>query len=330
MLRTWLSVLIVLAFSASGVRASEIEIELIKKDAKEQKGKTPEIRLMADGSLQIQGQIQAVDAEKGMLKLKAAHQEERVRAVAQLDSLQPQLHKAVEARRHQRALEKGKRLDKQYHAIEAKLKLAQFTLELQKEKRNNLKGWVPPMERVEQQLELYPALVRMQLEVDQLMEAHRKVAEEFVGEAGSVVRAKRQVEDAKKRLADARETVRPKVILSMRLAAIAEADNAINVLQDQIRLLEKEKEVLKSQREQTNPPRIIALTRATYPMPKEKAEKLTTLLKDVKAQVLEVKIEADALVVTTTPEVQKAIAPFIALLMGQPQGMTQPGTSKDH
>jgi hypothetical protein len=270
MLRTWFSVLIVLAFSASGVRASEIEIELIK-----------------DGN-------------------------------------------AVEARHHQPALGKGKRLDKQYHDIEAKLKLALFTLELQKEKRNNLKGWVPPLERVEQQLDLYPALVRMQLEVDQLMEAHRKVALEFVGEAQSVVRAKREAEDAKKRLAEAREKARPKVILSMQLAAIAEADNAINGLQDQIRLLEKQKEELKNQRDQTNQPRIIALTRATYPMPKEKAEKLTALLKDVKAQVLEVKIEADALVVTTTPEVQKAIAPFISLLTGKPQGMTQPGTPKDH
>jgi len=61
------------------------------------------------------------------------------------------------------------------------------------------------------------------------------------------------------------------------------------------------------------------LTRSTYKMPKDKAESLANFLKDqVKGHVLETKVEGDGIVVTTTPDAQRTIGQFIALVQGKP------------
>jgi beta-lactamase regulating signal transducer with metallopeptidase domain len=61
--------------------------------------------------------------------------------------------------------------------------------------------------------------------------------------------------------------------------------------------------------------KVVTLTRATYRLPKDKAEQLVSFLKSVvKAPVLETKYENDALTVTTTPDVQGAIGPVIRLM----------------
>jgi beta-lactamase regulating signal transducer with metallopeptidase domain len=61
----------------------------------------------------------------------------------------------------------------------------------------------------------------------------------------------------------------------------------------------------------------IHLVRATYTLPKDKADALAALLKDLKAPVLEVQVKADTFVVTTTPEVDHVIGEFIGLLQGK-------------
>jgi hypothetical protein len=64
---------------------------------------------------------------------------------------------------------------------------------------------------------------------------------------------------------------------------------------------------------------VINLSRATYRLPKEKSAALAAFLKDnVKAAVLEIKLEDSGLTVTTTPEAQAAIG-GIARLMAQGQ-----------
>jgi len=62
----------------------------------------------------------------------------------------------------------------------------------------------------------------------------------------------------------------------------------------------------------------ITLSRATYKLPKEKADALAAFLKHVKASVLETKVEDDGVTVTTTPDVQHTIAQLVGLLTGQP------------
>jgi beta-lactamase regulating signal transducer with metallopeptidase domain len=62
----------------------------------------------------------------------------------------------------------------------------------------------------------------------------------------------------------------------------------------------------------------VTLTRATYKMPKEKAEALAKFLSDqVKGQVLETKVDGDGIVVTTTPGNQRTIHEFINLVQGK-------------
>lgn len=59
----------------------------------------------------------------------------------------------------------------------------------------------------------------------------------------------------------------------------------------------------------------LALSRMTYALPKAKAETLAAFLRDyVKVQVMETKVEGDALTVTTTPDVQKSLGQLISLL----------------
>jgi beta-lactamase regulating signal transducer with metallopeptidase domain len=59
----------------------------------------------------------------------------------------------------------------------------------------------------------------------------------------------------------------------------------------------------------------LTLSRATYKLPRAKADTLAAFLQDnVKAAVIEIKVEGDSLTVTTTPEAQKAIGGLIALI----------------
>jgi hypothetical protein len=62
----------------------------------------------------------------------------------------------------------------------------------------------------------------------------------------------------------------------------------------------------------------VMLTRATYTLPAGKAAALAAFLRDnVKASVLETKVDGDHLVVTTTPDVQHVVRHFIELMQGK-------------
>lgn len=61
--------------------------------------------------------------------------------------------------------------------------------------------------------------------------------------------------------------------------------------------------------------RAVTLSRATYKLPKDKAESLSAFLKaNVKASVLELKIDDSGLTVTTTPEAQTTISGLVNLM----------------
>jgi beta-lactamase regulating signal transducer with metallopeptidase domain len=62
----------------------------------------------------------------------------------------------------------------------------------------------------------------------------------------------------------------------------------------------------------------VVLTRATYKLPAAKAQALGAFLGEhVKATVMEIKVEGENLIVTTTPEAQRTIGQFIALVLGK-------------
>src|SRR5262249_35262610 len=62
----------------------------------------------------------------------------------------------------------------------------------------------------------------------------------------------------------------------------------------------------------------ITLSRASYKLPKEKAEALSAFMREhVKTNVLETKVEGDNFIVTTTPEAQHVIGQFVALIEGK-------------
>jgi beta-lactamase regulating signal transducer with metallopeptidase domain len=68
----------------------------------------------------------------------------------------------------------------------------------------------------------------------------------------------------------------------------------------------------------TPAPGEVHLTRTTYALPAAKAAALAKFLQQqVKAPVLETKAEGDSLTVTTTPEAQRAIGGFVALVQGK-------------
>jgi beta-lactamase regulating signal transducer with metallopeptidase domain len=70
---------------------------------------------------------------------------------------------------------------------------------------------------------------------------------------------------------------------------------------------------------QPSKPVEVALTRTMYRLPATKAEALGKFLQQhIKADVMETKIEGDKLTVTTTPEVQRSIRQFIALMEQSP------------
>src|SRR5262249_39013691 len=63
--------------------------------------------------------------------------------------------------------------------------------------------------------------------------------------------------------------------------------------------------------------KVIALSRATYRLPKGKAEALASFLEQhSKVPVLEVKVEGETLTITTTQEAQKAINEFLPAIQG--------------
>src|SRR5262249_21674785 len=65
----------------------------------------------------------------------------------------------------------------------------------------------------------------------------------------------------------------------------------------------------------------VTLSRATYKLPKDKAEALSAFLREhVKASVVETKVEGENFIVTTTPEAQHVIGQFVALIEGKPLG----------
>jgi hypothetical protein len=64
--------------------------------------------------------------------------------------------------------------------------------------------------------------------------------------------------------------------------------------------------------------RPIILSRATYKMPRAKAEALAAFLRgQLNEQTLETRVEEDAIVITTLPEIQKTIGQFIGLVQGR-------------
>src|SRR5262249_19775258 len=68
----------------------------------------------------------------------------------------------------------------------------------------------------------------------------------------------------------------------------------------------------------------IILSRATYKMPRAKAEALAAFLRDqLKDQTLETKVNEDSIVITTMPEIQKTIGQFIGLVQGRQFTFTQ-------
>jgi hypothetical protein len=74
---------------------------------------------------------------------------------------------------------------------------------------------------------------------------------------------------------------------------------------------------------------LIVLSRATYKLPKGKAEALAKFLQEHgKVPVLEIKVEGDSLTITTTPEAQKAIGQFVGLMQGLTVTTLDPNTGK--
>lgn len=68
----------------------------------------------------------------------------------------------------------------------------------------------------------------------------------------------------------------------------------------------------------TTAPAEVTLSRTTYKLPTAKAEALGKFLQQhVKASVMETKVEGDHLTITTTPEVQRGIGQFVALIEGR-------------
>ncbi len=65
------------------------------------------------------------------------------------------------------------------------------------------------------------------------------------------------------------------------------------------------------------PEQPLRLERVSYNLPKDKAEALAVLLKDLKTPVLETQVKADGIVVTTTPDAQHVVGEFVSLLRGK-------------
>jgi beta-lactamase regulating signal transducer with metallopeptidase domain len=64
----------------------------------------------------------------------------------------------------------------------------------------------------------------------------------------------------------------------------------------------------------------VTLSRATYKLHKDQATILASLLANIKATVMETKIDGDTIIVTTTPDVQAAVASMVKLLSSEEKG----------
>jgi beta-lactamase regulating signal transducer with metallopeptidase domain len=72
----------------------------------------------------------------------------------------------------------------------------------------------------------------------------------------------------------------------------------------------------------------VLLSRATYKLPREKADALAAFIKQhVQAQVLEIKADGDSLTVTTTPELQRAIRTLVGLMQTKAPTSAAPAPS---
>jgi hypothetical protein len=80
----------------------------------------------------------------------------------------------------------------------------------------------------------------------------------------------------------------------------------------------KGKQVIRVIETRTGDEKHVALNRASYRLPRASAEVVAAFLREhSKAPVMEVKVDGDQLIVTTTPETQKAIGQLIALIQGK-------------
>jgi beta-lactamase regulating signal transducer with metallopeptidase domain len=69
----------------------------------------------------------------------------------------------------------------------------------------------------------------------------------------------------------------------------------------------------------------LTLTRVTYKLPADKAEALSSFLKQhVKVAVLETRVDGDSMTITTTPDMQRTIGQFVVLLRGKSQTKQEP------
>jgi hypothetical protein len=326
MLHKWLPALAVLAISASGVGADEIEIQA----AREQKIKATEIRLMADGSYQIQGPIHAVDAEKGTLKLKtpgvvevgpgtiqfelggsAEKEFTLAKDVKIIGADGKEIVEGVKARFFEKpgGMVTIAFVKKDGKAVVTQLKLDQAAQPLLRWVVPQKGGPVVPMiERKLMLLDSAPgAGVRTLVPAESDRERRLKAIEEHLQKLLKEVQELRGGG-----VGAAQETARAQAVARLR-SLRGQLENQLEI--------QRKKAV-----EGAPQPRTIALSRATYPIPKARAEQLSALLKEVKAEVLEVKIDGDALVVTTTPEAQKTIGEFVSFLVGQTKGAQGPAT----
>jgi beta-lactamase regulating signal transducer with metallopeptidase domain len=69
----------------------------------------------------------------------------------------------------------------------------------------------------------------------------------------------------------------------------------------------------------------VTLTRVIYKLPADKAEALSSFLKQhVKVAVLETTVSGDSMTITTTPDMQRTIGHFVALMRGKSQTKQEP------
>ena len=69
----------------------------------------------------------------------------------------------------------------------------------------------------------------------------------------------------------------------------------------------------------------MTLTRVIYKLPADKAEALSSFLKQhVKVAVLETTVNGDSMTITTTPDMQRTIGQFVALMRGKSQSKQEP------
>jgi hypothetical protein len=117
-----------------------------------------------------------------------------------------------------------------------------------------------------------------------------------------------------------------KEVQALRAGSGGSSDNTKKVLQVRRQELYY-RNLLQAQKAFEEKSPVLNLTRATYPLPKDKAEALAAFLRDhVKASVLETKVQDNHLIVTTTPDTQQAIGQIVALIQGKkaPSGGSGP------